>query len=135
MPMSVTEVEDKLISERDKRSSCHHSDVRNVQLLAWGSVIASALTSIIVAYGVPEHGKMLLAVLAAVPALAILAEGAFRFSTRHRLNSAAAFEIERMRTSLHNGREPQLVYDEFLAYRKDFDDKFPPVAVPSTAAG
>lgn len=103
MPITVEQVEERLRKEMKYRRNYNRSDFIRVQLFAWASILASGITSIATAYGVTEVWKLTIAGVAAIPALMVAIEGAFKFSTRYRMNNEASLDIEKLLSTLNSG--------------------------------
>jgi len=94
--------EQQVLTEIAKARRLHvffrDADHTILHLTFWASILASCTAATLVAYG--EAPKLLVALLAAVPALCITIESTFRFAERHMTRFRAVLDLDAVRRAL-----------------------------------
>ena len=123
--------------EAEDRMKWSDIDFWKLAVLTWTSLAASFASTIWVSSGVglspQSRRRFILASITAVPALIVAIESGFQYSSRWKLNRAAAYDIKLFKLRIDAGENPFLVEKEILQYMKNYSREFPGAAVPQVS--
>jgi hypothetical protein len=122
----------KLVEERNYRKMWAGKDFKRLQIMSWTAIGASFLSAILIASPLPPSSNFMVAALAAIPAFLVAAESGMNYGKRNRMNEEAYLEYESFLFRLEGGEGPGKIFEEFIAYRKQFARDFPSGSVLPT---